>query len=127
MHQDLRKTDTSSPSASARPVPGLREAAADLAFIVARQGLKLAALPTLALPPALRRTVVASARLPAKASSILPRRVASTLKGFADDLQDMEAVMSRREDLGSRLRREDRRRKDKRRKSQRPSRDKTAR
>lgn len=110
------RATTEPPPAQARPsaadprlredVPGLREAAADLAFILARQGLKMAALPALALPPRIRRTVVAGARLPARAGRFLPRRVTETFEGVADDLQALEADLSHREDLGSRLRRE---------------------
>ncbi len=97
------------PTPNSSPVsqtPGVRRAAFELALVVARQGVKLGALPAFALPPRLRRRLVSAARLTARASAMLPRTLATSLDNLADDLEEMEAALSQREDLGRRLRRD---------------------
>ncbi len=104
-----READVGETDAEAKSAPGVRAAAFELAATLAREGLKMTTLPALALPPRLRRGVFGTARLASRASSVLPRPFGEALEGLADHLDEMEAAVSHREDLGSRLRREGRR------------------
>ncbi|MCH9647199.1 MAG: hypothetical protein K0U98_03105 [Deltaproteobacteria bacterium] len=84
-------------------------AALGLAATLAREGLKMTALPVLVLPPSLRRGVLGTARLASQASGkVLPRPLGNALANLADDIDGLGSAVSNREDLGSRLRREER-------------------
>ena len=70
----------------------------------------LSLLPSLVLPQSLRSLVLDGIRCWAgEAADALPRPLGRTLDAFAADLDDLEGRVSRREDLGRRLRRERRR------------------
>lgn len=87
----------------------LVETAARIATDTARWGLRLAVLPALPLPGALRRAFFDSARLTLEAMSLAPQALLYSLQGLGAELDDIEARNARREDLGRRLRREARR------------------
>lgn len=104
--EGAKATEESVPSGDSCSVSS---AALNLAATLAREGLKMTALPVLALPPALRRGVFGTARLATQASGkVLPQPLGGALAGLADDIESMEAAAFDREDLGSRLRREER-------------------
>lgn len=77
---------------------------------LARRGWRLSLLPALVLPQSLRAPLFSGIRWWTEGfAGALPPPLARTADGFAADLDDLEAGAARREDLGSRLRRERRR------------------
>lgn len=75
-----------------------------------RAGWRLSIMPALALPQSLRGPLFEGLRRWAdEVSGVLPGPLARTADGLAADLDDLEGRVARREDLGSRLRRERRR------------------
>ncbi len=89
---------------------GLLKQAAGVAEDLARSGWRLSLLPALAMPQSLRGPLFGGIRWWTEAvAGVLPGPFAGSVDGFADDLDDLEGRVVRREDLGSRLRREQRR------------------
>ena len=91
------------------PEVGAAGAAAGLFSTLTRLGLQLALLPALPLPQGIRRVWFSLARGVTEASGVFPQTILKALDQFADEIDDLEKRTSRREDLGSRLRREHRR------------------
>lgn len=96
--------------ASGAAVASLFRTAADLTTNTARWGLRLASLPVLPLPSIMRNGFLESTRLTLETLRIFPEATAHALKLLADDVDELEARSARREDLGRRLRRDERRR-----------------
>ena len=89
---------------------GLFQAAADLTTNTARWGLRIASLPVLPLPSTFRSGFLGTTRMTLEAMRMLPDAASRTLQALANDVDDLEARSARREDLGKRLRRDERRR-----------------
>ena len=86
------------------------DAAVTAAGDLARRGWRLSLLPALVLPQSLRAPLFDGIRWWTEGvAGALPAAFARTADGLAADLDDLEGRVARREDLGSRRRRERRR------------------
>lgn len=103
-NEEQRKSTT---EGARRESENVAEAAAEVVATMARLGLAVAQLPIALLPPEYRDEVRQSTRDLAQAVSYFPRAMSRMLSEFARDLDEARARdAARREDLGSRLRRE---------------------
>ncbi len=83
---------------------------AEAAEGLTRSAWRMSVLPALALPQSIRGPLFDGVRCwTATLVKVSPPPIARIASGLAADLDDMEGPVARREDLGSRLRRERRR------------------
>lgn len=89
---------------------GLVESAADVTADSFKWGFRLASLPFRVLPSGIAKTALDGSRLGLASMALLPQAALRIVDGLADEVEDLEERLARREDLGRRLRREKRRR-----------------